>query len=184
MLIKWILLKTVEKRNLHSLLLSQTVQRIVSLLIIEFDFFNNLSHLRLIFQMHLPKNGLVVNPLRFYWIELVDECVSPVEFVLTLIYLTRSWLFEQMLSWVIKFSHSCFTAEHKVIQNQTNILDRSLFIHLIQEALSNFVSIVSVVQIVIHKFNSWLHPLVVLFGSIFLIFKLFGRYLHLREFGV
>ena len=60
--------------------------------------------------MHLPKYGLVINPLRFNWVKLINECVSPVEFVLILICLTGDWLLEQMLSWVVEFVHTCFAA--------------------------------------------------------------------------
>jgi len=50
-----------------------------------------------------------------------------------------------MLSWVVVFVHTCFTAQHKIVQNQTNVLDRCLFVHLIQESLTNFLPVVSVV---------------------------------------
>ena len=65
--------------------------------------------------MHLSKDRLIVDPLRFYWVELIDERISPIQLVLILILLTRLGLLKQMLSCVVILACVCFAVKHKFI---------------------------------------------------------------------
>jgi hypothetical protein len=116
MLVERILLQTVEERNFHLFILRESVKRIVSLTVLEFDLREDLTVLMFKLRLHMIELRLIVDEFGFDRLKCAQELFNEVEISLSVVSLWSLRLFKGMLLRVPVVGNTRFRVESDFIQ--------------------------------------------------------------------
>ena len=149
--------------------------------VFEFDFTHSLLDQELLVVGDLLNLCFVIEPVRLLGVERRDQAQLPVKLILIFVLRGSDWLLKDMLGVVPVVDNSGLRAIFELIKHLTDVLNSGLLVHLGKEFLTDFESLVIIVQIVIHEGHTSFHPVVVLFVDALLSCKLLGCNMLLRQ---
>lgn len=168
-----ILLHRVEQSNFILLVRSKRIIRVISLRIIELNFFNDFIHLMLLILLMLFSQLWVVDEVWLLWVHHLQDLTRPSEVLRSIIALRPFGLLVPILSNIVLLPSCSFRFINKLVKSFTDVFEGRPFVHLFQESLPDSGPIVVKVQVIVHVIDFCVHPGVFFFSYTLLFIKVF-----------